>query len=145
MSREPTSDAVLAAKAAQAETGIPASVQLAQWALESGWGVHQPGNNPFGIKAMPGYTSEMLPTHEYRHGHMVTETDPFAVFPTVNEAFMVHARLLQHAACYAPARAALPDVFAFAEALTGVYATDPHYGFLLGHIIRSSELTQYDV
>lgn len=144
MSHQPTHDALNAAMAGANATGIPASVTLAQWALESGWGAHEPGNNPFGIKAIAGYTSEMLPTHEYVHGHMTTENQPFAVFPDLGTAFMVHDKLLANAACYAPARAKLPDVFAFANALTGVYATDPNYGHLLGEIIRGSNLTQYD-
>lgn len=33
------------------ETGFPAEVIIAQWALESGWGASQPGNNCFGHKA----------------------------------------------------------------------------------------------
>ncbi len=40
------------ALAAQALTGVPASVSLAQAALESGWGRHAPGHNFFGIKGI---------------------------------------------------------------------------------------------
>lgn len=135
---------VRAAKTAYDATHIPESIQIAQWRLESGNGIHEPGNNPFGIKAIAGYTSQMLPTHEYVHHHMVSVTAPFAVFPDIATAFMVHAKLLANAPCYAHARAALPDVYAFANALTGVYATDPNYGAALGTIIRGSNLTQYD-
>lgn len=33
------------------ETGFPCEIVIAQWALESGWGASQPGNNCFGHKA----------------------------------------------------------------------------------------------
>lgn len=36
---------------AETETGFAAEVIIAQWALESGWGKSQPGNNCFGHKA----------------------------------------------------------------------------------------------
>jgi murein DD-endopeptidase MepM/ murein hydrolase activator NlpD/flagellum-specific peptidoglycan hydrolase FlgJ len=39
------------AKQAEAETGVPAQVQIAQWALESGWGKKSIGNNVFGMTA----------------------------------------------------------------------------------------------
>lgn len=133
-----------AAQTAAAATGIPSSIQIAQWRLESGNGIHEPGNNPFGIKAIAGYTSQMLPTHEYQHHQMASVEQPFAIFPDIATAFMVHAKLLANAACYAPARACLPNIYAFANALTGVYATDPNYGAALGTIIRGSNLTQYD-
>ena len=41
---------IAAAQAAQTQYRVPASVSVAQWAFESGWGAHAPGNNPFGIK-----------------------------------------------------------------------------------------------
>lgn len=145
MIHQPSQEAITAAQAGAQATGIPASVTLAQWALESGWGAHSPGNNPFGIKCMAGYPSQEEATKEYVHGQMASEDQPFAEFPDLNTAFMVHDQLLANASAYANARAQLPDVFAFANALTGVYATDPNYGTLLGEIIRDSDLTQYDV
>ena len=35
-------------------TRLPAELTVAQWALESGWGSHQPGDNCFGIKVYDG-------------------------------------------------------------------------------------------
>jgi flagellum-specific peptidoglycan hydrolase FlgJ len=51
-----TNDVIAAAQASQRNTGIPAAITLAQYALESGYGRHMPtgSNNPFGIKAKPG-------------------------------------------------------------------------------------------
>ena len=51
--RTPPDAVIRAAQASQTRWGIPASVTLAQWALESAWGSRMPpgSNNPFGIKA----------------------------------------------------------------------------------------------
>ena len=42
---------IAAAQAAQHKWQVPASVSLAQWIIESGWGAHEPAgsNNPIGI------------------------------------------------------------------------------------------------
>jgi flagellum-specific peptidoglycan hydrolase FlgJ len=47
-------------------TGIPASINLAQAALESGWGQYAPGFNFFGIKANAEWKGEkqLIPTTE---------------------------------------------------------------------------------
>lgn len=54
-------------------------VAAAQWALESGWGKHAPGNNFFGIKGTPGAPRE---TKEFLNGKWVTITDTFKVYPS---------------------------------------------------------------
>jgi flagellum-specific peptidoglycan hydrolase FlgJ len=143
---QPSPVAVAAARAAMAAWKIPASVSLAQFILESGWGAHMPpgSNNPFGIKALPGQPSVTVPTREFVGGRYVVINAPFRAFASLDEAFDEHARLLATAGCYAPARAKLPDVAAFCAALTGVYATDPHYGASLIAVIQGSDLTQYD-
>lgn len=142
----PTPDVIAAAKAAQAKWHIPASVSLAQWALESGWGAHMPpgSNNPFGIKATTGQLSVTVPTREVIHGKSVTVNAAFRKFASIADAFDLHAKLLATGTPYGKARATLPDPIAFAHALTGVYATDPKYGDLLTEIIHGSNLTQYD-
>lgn len=142
----PAPEVVAAARAAQAKWKIPASISIAQYGLESGWGAHMPpeSNNPFGIKAVGARPSVTVGTTEYIHGNAVRIPQAFAVFPSLAAAFDLHAQLLATSGHYALARAALPDVYAFANALTGVYATDPNYGHLLGQIIRGSNLTQYD-
>ena len=142
---QPTAAAIAAARAAMATWKIPASIQLAQWALESGWGQHMSApHNYFGIKALPGQPSVTVLTKEFLRGKWVTIEAAFRSFASDAEAFDAHAKLLATAPAYAKARAALPDPFAFANALTGVYATDPKYGWLLGSIIRGSNLTQSD-
>ena len=141
----PTSEAIAAAKKAQAKWHIPASIQLAQWALESAWGHHMTGAfNSFGMKAKPGQPCEIVTTHECYKGVWTTIQAAFRSFANADEAFDAHAKLLATAACYAPARHALPNVFNFARKLTGVYATDPAYDAKLTAIIHGSQLTRYD-
>ena len=140
-------DVIDAAQAGMKATKIPASVTIAQWALESGFGAHMPpnSNNPFGIKTMGGYPSVVVGTTEYAHGKVQHIPQAFAVFPSLAEAFTVHDQLLATSHFYANARSKLPDAEAFAQALTGVYATDPNYGNLLISLMRQHQLEQYNV
>lgn len=143
---QPPTEIAAAARAADARWRIPASVTLAQWALESGWGRHIPpgSNNPFGIKARPGEPASLAATREVEGGGSVTIEARFRVFATLDDAFEQHARLLATAPVYAPARACLPDVKAFCAALTGRYATDPQYGARLAAVIDGSQLERFD-
>jgi flagellum-specific peptidoglycan hydrolase FlgJ len=136
---------IAAAKQAQASTGIPASVSLAQFGLESGWGKHMPpnSNNPFGIKAFHGggVSSE---TTEVVNGKVVHEEQPFAVYPDLKTAFLAHALLLTHNPVYKDAMVVLPDVTKFVPLMAKHYATDPNYAMKIFGIIHSGNLTQYD-
>lgn len=123
-------DVIAAAQAADRKWAIPASVSLAQWAIESGWGAHSPGNNPFGMKPRAGMDDpcQMLMTTEYSKARgYYKEPQPFRLFPSIAAAFDAHAQLLATAPVYANAKAKLPDVKAFVEALAVHYATDPLY------------------
>lgn len=139
-------DVVDAARAAEVKWKIPASISIAQWALESGRGAHMPpgSNNPFGMKARKGDPSVFTMTREVIHGKSVFIRAAFRKFTSLSEAFDEHARLLATAPVYAKCRTNLPDVDKFADSLTGVYATDPNYGKLLKSIIHSGNLTQFD-
>lgn len=141
----PPQTVIDAARLTMSKWKIPASIQLAQWALESGWGKHLSAPcNWWGMKALPGQPAAIVPTKEFYKGQWVTVQAAFRSFASDAESFDAHGKLLATGAPYARARAALPDVFAFANALTGTYATDPKYGALLGSIIKGSNLTQYD-
>jgi flagellum-specific peptidoglycan hydrolase FlgJ len=135
---------VSAATTAAAKWRIPASISLAQWALESGWGAHMPGNNPFGIKAMPGYPVQIFTTHECVHGHLVECRQRFAAFDSLHEAFDCHAHLLATSTYYQAAFAALPDVTRFVTLMAPHYATAPDYAAKVLAVIRSAALEQYD-
>ncbi|ALK22722.1 glycoside hydrolase family 73 protein [Burkholderia cepacia] len=145
-------EVIEAAQASQSKWGIPASISLAQWALESGFGKRMPhgSNNPFGIKANKhdletgNYVNAM--TSEFVNGKEIRIPQPFKKFPTWKEAFDFHAELLATRKPYAEARAHLPDPFGFARGLDGHYATDPIYSKkLIGRMIEPYNLTQYDL
>ena len=140
------SDVASAAQAANQKWRIPASVTIAQWMVESGYGRHMPSgsNNPFGIKAAGGQPYVEARTREVVHGQSVMMVQRFRKFDSLAEAFDEHGRLLATARPYAPARQKLPDPFGFSDALTGVYATDPNYGTMLKRQIQSHGLTRYD-
>lgn len=150
-------DIIAGAQASQKATGIPASVTLAQWALESGWGKSVSGKNNYGgitakvkdavfpyVPGTPLEPATLCQTREVYQGKSVQCKRWFKDFVSVADFFNAHGKLLATAKAYAPARAKLPDPYAFADALTGVYATDPNYGTTLKSIIRSNNLTRYD-
>ena len=147
MGTQPPAEIIAAAQGAAKLWGVPASVTLAQWALESGWGAHMPpgSNNPFGIKALPGQPFVIADTREFEGGHWMSVPQDFRAFDSVGQAFASHARLLALGGPYATARLYEKDPARFADALTGVYATDPHYGTLLHTIMQGSDLYQYDI
>lgn len=147
-------DIVAAARASQAKWQIPASLTLAQWAVESAYGTRTPAgsNNPFGIKARPGEPRVISATSEDPSGsNKVTGTQPFQKFASIVEAFDAHGRLLGLGSPYRDMVTAFlrsprqpVDVDALAYALTGVYAVAQNYGDVLVRLMRSSNLYQYD-
>jgi flagellum-specific peptidoglycan hydrolase FlgJ len=151
----PPPDVIAAAQASARAWGVPASVSLAQWALESGWGQYEAGcrntppvvsHNPFGIKAESGQPAVSILTHEFTGGALHAVWAAFRVFPSLAAAFDAHARLLAADPVYTPAMLQAHDADAFAAALQGRYATDPHYaGKLLALMHGPSDLVRYDL
>ncbi|MGY2732392.1 glycoside hydrolase family 73 protein [Sphingomonas sp. UYP23] len=140
-------DVVAAAQASEKKYGIPASVTLAQFGLESSYGRRMPpgSNNPFGIKAKAGEPFVASRTREEdRNGNSYWVNARFRKFDSLAEAFDAHARLLATARPYAAARRKLPDTDAFADALTGTYATDHLYGSKLRGIIHGQGFDRFD-
>lgn len=139
-------EVIAAARTAQARTRIPAAITLAQWAVESGHGRHMPAasNNPFGIKAVAGQPYVEARTREVIHGRTVYIDARFRKFASLDEAFAKHGELLATGRPYAHARTFIDDPDRFADALTGVYATDPNYGTLLKQVMRSADLYRFD-
>lgn len=138
---------VAAAKAAMAATRVPASVSLAQFGLESGWGAHMPPDslNPFGVKDFRGANAVWAMTTEVEHGVVVHVKQPFRRYPSLADAFTEHAQLLATDRRYAPAMAALPDLAAFVAHMAPVYATDPGYAGKLLAIIHGDGLARFDL
>lgn len=140
------SNVIDAAQKAERKWKICASISLAQWALESGYGAHAPGNNPFGIKAVAGQPFIALRSREVApDGHEYFQISNFRKFASIDEAFDLHGKLL---ACGKPYQAfkslAMTDPIAYCHKLTLVYASDPTYGHVLEQIIEQNDLTQYD-
>jgi flagellum-specific peptidoglycan hydrolase FlgJ len=101
-------------------------------------------NNPFGIKAVGDQPAVDSPTREVINGENVTITARFRAFDSLSQAFDEHGRLLATASPYKDAMKQANNPEAFADALTGVYATDPMYGFTLKWVIENYGLSQYD-
>lgn len=140
-------DIITAAQASQQTWCIPASVTLAQWALESSWGRAMPegSNNPFGIKAVAGEPFVTCQTREVINGASVMVPAKFRKFSSIDDAFDAHAKLLAQGRPYIAAMKHVEDPDAFALALTGVYATDPNYGVSLVRLMHVYALSRYDV
>ena len=136
------------AVAAQRKYGVPAAVTIAQAIEESGWGqsaLASQDNNLFGIKGSGPAGSDAQPTQEFLDGSWVNTTAGFAVYRNVAESINDHGRLLATSGYYTKAMTARHSPNAFAEALTGVYATDPGYGAKLIGLMRQYNLYRYDV
>ena len=148
----------------QQQTGLPASVVLAQAILESDWGRSQlarRNRNLFGIKAHPlarrGRDGQgslaahattdavVYSTTEYAGGRARRVKARFACYRSYDQCLQDYVRLLSRRR-YAPARALAANPLAFARALQRCgYATDPRYAHKLGILIRRYQLTQYDL
>jgi len=135
------------AVAAQRRYGIPAAVTIAQAIDESGWGQSElatAGHNLFGIKGTGPAGTVVRPTEEYLDGSWVATTASFRVYHSVAESIADHSRLLATGESYQQAMANRQAPDAFANDLTGVYATDPTYGSNLISIMRLYNLYRYD-
>lgn len=144
-----TDAAIAAAQLSQRVWGVPASVSLAQFALESAYGTKMPpgSNNPFGIKAVAGQPSVTVSTKEVIGGKMVTVQAKFRKFDSFDEAFDAHARLLATKSIYASAMAAWKtdrDLEKGIKLMAVKYATDPAYASKIMSIIQGQQLVQYD-
>jgi flagellar protein FlgJ len=98
-----------AARAAEAETGIPASFMVSQAALETGWGRKEirnadgtPSYNLFGIKAGPGWKGAVteVPTTEYVNGKAQKVTAKFRAYASYAESFADYAKLMKEGPRY---------------------------------------------
>lgn len=145
----PPPEVIAAAQETERETGVPTSATLGQWALESGFGKHTPGNNPFGIKARAGEPYQLLWTHEKaKNGSgLVKVQQKFRKFDSLNDAFRARGELLSKH--YPIAMAHKDDPDAFVAGLQAdphhSYATDPHYVSLVTGAMKRNNFYQYDL
>ena len=135
------------AMATQRQYGVPAAVTIAQAIDESGWGQSElavSDHNLFGMKGTGPAGSDSLPTQEYENGQWVTIQAPFRVYNSFAESIADHAALLADSGYYTEAMADRANPDDFANALTGIYATNPEYGTDLIQIMREFGLYRYD-
>ena len=153
--------AAAAAKKCQDQTGVCASVTVAQAILESGWGEHHMGgaNNYFGIKAQvvkgkvvfgdvaTGYVDKL--TKEYdKNGKAYTIVAHFRSYKNMADSFIDHGIFLTNNARYRKALDAYTkskDADEFARGLQKAgYATDPNYADMLLSLMKKNNLYQYN-
>ena len=137
-----------AARAAEAETGIPAAFMVAQAAHESGWGKREirnadgsSANNLFGIKAGPSWKGAVaeVTTTEYVDGQPRKVTAKFRAYASPAESFADYARLMKNSPRYTGVVANGSTAQGFAQGLQNAgYATDPAYADKLARTINTT-------
>ena len=125
------------AKEAADKLGIPASVLLAQSALETGWGQkvmrHQDGkssHNLFGIKADERWSGDKVKVAslEYRDGKAKREVSEFRVYNSFKESFDDYVNFIKSNDRYHSALKNSNNGGSYIKALQDAgYATDPEY------------------
>lgn len=123
-------------------SGIPASITLAQGILESGNGGSQlalQGNNHFGIKCTPDWKGKTMLKDDDQ------KDDCFRVYKTPEESFMDHTEFLKRKR-YAPLfELDKNDYRGWANGLKNAgYATNPRYAELLISLIERYNLNRFD-
>jgi flagellar protein FlgJ len=143
-----------AAKAAEAQTGIPASFMLAQAAHESGWGKREitgaggtPSFNVFGIKATSSWTGRVteVQTTEFVDGKPQKVMAKFRAYASYEESFKDYAKLIgtneRYSKVVAQAQSGGAEGFARGLQKAG-YATDPEYAQKLARVINTTVRVQ---
>jgi len=125
---------------------LPASVCVAQAALESGWGKYRIGSyNLFGRKYNGSGPFIEEVTEEYINGEWLTVTAKFQDYASLREAVEDWCILITQEPAYAACLDYLDNVQQFVETLASVYATDPDYADKVLATISANNLTQFDV
>lgn len=133
-------------------TGIPASIILAQGALESAWGesgLTKQGNNFFGIKDFvnDSWTGGVIEkdTTEYVNGVAKNVVAKFRKYESPADSFRDHSEFLQDNPRYNALFGSTEwQSWAYGLQEAG-YATDPSYAIKLIGLIQKYNLAQYDV
>ncbi len=133
----------------QRNSGVPASITIAQAALESAWGesgLARAGNNLFGIKADSRWRGETmtLTTREFIKGQWVVVPAKWRKYGSWRASIDDHAAFLKANPRYQPCFVC-QTTEAFARALLKAgYATDPFYADKLLGLINQHKLLDLD-
>lgn len=130
--------------------GVPASVTLAQAAIESKWGASgltQKANAFFGIKTTKSWTGDIYTAgtkEEDKNGNKYNTVAAFRKYSSPLESFLDYGNFLTTNKRYSEAFKA-KDSYAFGAAIAKAgYATDSSYTKLLTDIMKQNNLTKYD-
>jgi flagellum-specific peptidoglycan hydrolase FlgJ len=133
------------------QTGVPASVTIAQAILESYWGSSRlaiEANNYFGIKAQTRNGSAgaiRFDVWEVIGGRNVMQSQAFRAYTTIAESFVDHGLFFVENGRYSSAMAARNDPRQFAREVNRAgYATDPAYASKLIGLMDRYDLYRYD-
>ena len=129
----------------EVETGCPARLLIAQWALESEWGARPAGRaNFFGIKKAARHEKCCtVTTREVINGKSVVQNLEFADYDSLEGSCRDYAWLITHGAPYLVAWRRYQkdrDLPALVGAVAGTYATDPKYASLASAIARQANV-----
>ena len=134
---------IYGAQQSQYDYGIPASVTLAQWALESGWGTSQLSthyHNDFGITAGSNWDGDTI----YMTNKNGTDGQTYRVYESSYDSIIDHAKILQ-AQRYKQYTNEATTVEEYVEGIKkGGYATDPDYVSKIMNLIEQYDLNQYN-
>ena len=136
------------ARAAEEQTGIPATFMVAQAAHESGWGKREIFNvdgtsahNLFGIKAGAGWKGKVaqVMTTEVIDGQPRKVLAKFRAYANYDESFRDYAQMMKDSPRYSKVVAAGNNAQGFAQGLQRAgYATDPAYADKLARVINTT-------
>ncbi len=135
------------AVALEAQTGCPAQLMIAQWAVESKWGAMPVGHsNYFGVKMAPRHAMCCtVTTTEVLDGEHVKMDLAFADYPSLAESCKEFAWLITEGAPYRAAWQAYQaggDLHSLIGEVARTYATDPHYAAVVSQIAAQANVAQ---
>lgn len=134
----------------QRRVGVPASITIAQAALESAWGesgLARVGNNLFGIKADSRWRGETitLNTREFIKGQWIVVTAKWRKYGSWQASIEDHAAFLKGNPRYQPCFLCQTTDAFVRELLKTGYATDPSYADKLLALINQHKLLGFDL
>lgn len=135
-----SADVIKYAQQTEKKYGVPASVTIAQYGVESGWGtsdLSQKANNYFGITGKNHNTGK----------YIMMNGRSWASYGSMQESFDDHGRLLS-TPLYSNAHKNTTNAFQYVDAISEIYApsSDGNSGYaaLVKQVIKDNNLTQYD-
>lgn len=131
-----------------ADYNLPASVCIAQAAIESGWGRYCIGGyNYFGRKWGGEGNHIEKPTYEFVNGEYIQISDKFQDYDSLEDAIRDWCVLITEEPAYSEALSVWNntwDIRQFVEAMAPVYATDPDYSGKIMATISANDLMRFD-